>query len=76
MVGEDEWIKQALSQPDSVVDPEPGSGVWVYQELIDHPKWGRKYLRAVVKCSGDDCFLVTAHFARQVKHGMVIWTKR
>lgn len=76
MIREEEQIAEALRDPDIVVEPESGSGVLIYHRRLDRPPREQRYIRAVVKCTEGDCFLLTAHVARKVKQGTVIWTKK
>jgi hypothetical protein len=76
MAGEEQHLEEVLRNPDIVVEAESGSRVLVYHRLLDHPSGRERYLRVVVKCEDDGCFLLTAHVARKVKLGTVRWTKK
>ena len=70
LMGREQEVKRALSQPDQVRQSRKDPDVLLFYRG-SHPRW----VCAVIRRPGEHGFLITAYVADKLKAGEVLWTK-
>lgn len=76
MVGMEAEIERVVQAPIEVRVSRSDSTVQLYYEFYAKTLVGGKWLCVVVKCVGDDVFVVTAYLTDRIKPGETVWPKK
>ncbi len=67
-------IERALAEPEFIVQSMSDPDARLYYRLGRETSVGSKYLRAVVKQTEEDHFLLTAYLTDRLERGEILWT--
>lgn len=69
-------MQECLLDPEVVVQSMSDAEARLYHRFYSQTAIGAKYLCVVVKCRGEDAFVVTAYLTDEVKKGKILWQKK
>ncbi len=73
MADMDAAVRNTLREPQKVIQSRTDEHVALHYRYYHGTIVGDKWLCVVVKCTGDDVFIITAYLTDTVKQGDLLW---